>query len=84
MLFSGMAANAVVAAASEAGALASGARWKKTREPITRPIAARSKATISVVLGERGALVCRSAGACFHPFLCLNFSGTSGLPRASL
>src|SRR5207247_1780856 len=86
MLFSGIAARALVASAPGAGALVVGceARWKRTKELITRATADTTKVTTSAILGERGALTGWTVDGCFHLFLRLSFSGAWGLPRLSL
>src|SRR6266513_1179173 len=86
MLFSGIGAGALVTIAPGAATAADDRDlgWKKINELTTSAIVDTSKATISTNLGERGALIGRTApGACFH-LLRLSFSGTCGLPTSSV
>src|SRR4026208_2240367 len=87
MLFSGIAANALAAVASAAGALVAvvGARLKKIKELITRATVDTRMAINSTDGGQRGAPIGRTgAAACFHLFPRLSFSGRCGFPRSSL
>jgi hypothetical protein len=86
MLFSGIAARALVVAASGAGilVLSGKARWKRIKELIARAAADTTKVTTSANLGEPGDVIGRTAEVCFDPFPRLSLLGTCGLPRSSL
>src|SRR5436305_15097166 len=81
MLFSGIAASALTALATDVGR----PRLKKISELITRATAATRKAIASAALGHRRAVTGRTLMA--EAGLLLpgrSFSGTCGLARASL
>src|SRR5207249_7716488 len=86
MLCSGIGATALLTVAPGAATAADDRDlgWKKINELTTSAIVDPSKATISTNLGERGALIERTApGVCFN-LLPLTFSGTSDCRPSSL